>query len=283
MGLYLAGLGNTELTYEKKHEFDLGVDLGFLYNRLNLVFDWYVRNNFDLIGIIRTQGVGGETSKYGNVAEMKSHGVEFTLTSHNIEPKRPGAFGWTTDLTFSYTNTEITKLQSRSQVISLVRGSGFPLEGYPHRAIFSIPFAGLDEHGMPLCIDENGEVSNVGLNFQEFDKLGFLKYEGPVDPTFTGGFGNTFDWKGFHLNVFMTYAFGNKLRLDPTFGASYSDLTSFTKDFKNRWVLPGDELVTTIPAIASRHQVDSNNYLGYAYNADNYSTERIADGGVIRL
>ena len=47
--------------------------------------------------------------------------------------------------------------------------------------------------------------------------------------------------------------------------------------------LPGDEMVTTIPAIASRRQVYSNTYLGYAYNAYNYSTERIADGGFVRL
>ncbi len=284
MGLYLAGLGNSELTYEKKHEFDLGVDLGFLYNRINLVFDWYFRNNFDLIGLIRTQGVGGMTTKYGNVAEMKSHGVEFTLSSRNIEPKSAGGFGWNTDFTFSYAVTEISKLQSRSRVIDLVRGSGFPLEGYPHRAIFSIPYEGLDSHGLPLVTDENGQISNVGVNFQEYEKLGFLKYEGPVDPTITGGFGNNFDFKGFHLMVFMTYAFGNKLRLDPVFSASYSDLTSFTKDFKNRWVLPGDEMIEGVmPAIASRRQVYSNYELSMAYNAYNYSTARVANGGFIRL
>ena len=284
MGLYLSGLGNSELTYEKKHEFDLGVDLGFLYNRINLVFDWYFRNNFDLIGLIRTQGVGGATTKYGNVAEMKSHGVEFTLSSRNIEPRSAGGFAWSTDLTFSYAVTEISKLQSRSRVIDLVRGSGFPLEGYPHRAIFSIPYEGLDSHGLPLVTDENGQISNIGVNFQEYEKLGFLKYEGPVDPTFTGGFGNNFDFKGFHLMVFMTYAFGNKLRLDEVFRSSYSDLTSFTKDFKNRWVLPGDELVDgVVPAIASRRQVYSNYELSMAYNAYNHSTARVADGGFIRL
>ena len=283
MGLYLAGLGNSDLTYEKKHEFDLGFDLGFLYNRINLEFDWYLRNNFDLIGLIRTQGIGGFTQKYGNVAEMKSRGVEFTLTTKNIEAKNRGDFAWSTDFTFSYVKTEISKLQSRSRVIDLVTGNGFPLEGYPHRAIFSIPFAGLDSHGLPLVIDETGAISNVGVNFQEYENLGFLKYEGPVDPPYTGGFGNSFDFKGFHLNVFMTYSFGNKLRLDPVFGAGYSDLTSFTKDFKNRWALPGDEAYTDIPAIASRRQVYSNMYLSMAYNAYNYSTARIAKGDFIRL
>ena len=55
------------------------------------------------------------------------------------------------------------------------------------------------------------------------------------------------------------------------------------KEFKNRWVIPGDENITTIPAIASRRQYYNNNYLSYAYNAYNYSTARVADGGFIRM
>ena len=143
MGISLNALGNSELSYEKKHEFDVGVDLGFYHNRINLVFDWYKRNNFDLIGRIYTEGVGGVSSKYANVAEMASHGVEFTVSTKNIDPADPNDFSWTTDFTFSYTKTKITKLQSKSNVIGLVQGTGFPLEGYPHRAIFSIPFVGL--------------------------------------------------------------------------------------------------------------------------------------------
>lgn len=280
IGLALANLANSELTYEKKHEFDLGVDLGFLNNRLNLNFDWYTRNNYDLIGRVNTTGVGGEIMKYANVASMASHGVEFTLSTKNIETKD---FNWTTDLTFSYAKNKITSLLSRSRVIDLVPGTGFPLEGYPVRAIFSIPFVGLNEEGLPQFINENNEVTITDINFQEYEKLGHLKYEGPVDPTITGGFGNNLSYKGFHLNIFMTYSFGNKLRLDPVFSSSYSDVSSMPKEFKNRWVNPGDELTTTIPVIASRRQYKQYSHLSYAYNAYNYSTERIADGGFIRL
>lgn len=280
LGLDLVDLANSELTYEKKHEFDAGVDLGFLNNRINVVFDWYTRNNFDLIGRIYTPGTGGQVAKYANVATMKSHGVEFTISTKNITNKN---FTWTTDWTFSYAKNKITDLKSRSRVIDLVRGTGFPIEGYPVRAIFSIPFVGLNEEGLPQFINENGEITTSDIYFQEFEKLGHLKYEGPVDPTVTGGFGNNLSWKGFHLNVFLTYSFGNKIRLDPVFAAAYSDLSSMPKEFKNRWVKPGDELVTDIPVIASRRQYKNDKYLSYAYNAYNYSTARIADGGFIRL
>ena len=71
--------------------------------------------------------------------------------------------------------------------------------------------------------------------------------------------------------------------MDPVFKSSYSDLTAMPKEFKNRWVVPGDEAVTDIPVIASRMQNYNDSSLSYAYNAYNYSTARIAKGDFIRL
>lgn len=278
--LVLSQLANSELTYEKKHEFDVGVDLGFLNNRINLVADWYTRNNFDLIGYIHTEGVGGTIGKWANVASMKSHGVELTLSTQNIVTRD---WLWTTDFTFSYNRTKITDLKSRSRVIDLVQSNGFAMQGYPVRSIFSIPFAGLTEDGLPQIVNERGEVTTYDINFQEWENIDFLKYEGPVDPPYTGGFGNNLKWKNFNLNIFFTYAFGNKVRLDPVFSASYSDLSAMPREFMDRWVQSGDEKHTTIPAIASRRQVYNNSQISYGYNAYNYSTERIAKGDFIRL
>ncbi|MDL2223089.1 SusC/RagA family TonB-linked outer membrane protein [Bacteroidales bacterium OttesenSCG-928-M11] len=273
-------LGNKELTYEKKHEFNIGFSTGFLDNRINLEFDYYNRDNYDLIGQVYTQGTGGEIRKYANVADMKSHGVEATISTKNIETKD---FSWTTDLTFSKTKNEITNLKTRANVMSLVSGSGYALEGYPVRAIFSIPFVGLNDEGLPQFINQDGEVTITDINFQEYEKLDFLVYEGPSDPTITGGFGNLFKYKNFRLNAFITYSFGNVVRLDPIFSAVYSDVTASPKEFKNRWVLPGDELRTNIPVIASRRQYYNDNQISRAYNAYNYSTERIAKGDFIRM
>lgn len=55
------------------------------------------------------------------------------------------------------------------------------------------------------------------------------------------------------------------------------------KEFKNRWRNPGDERYTTVPVIASMRQYKNDSNLSYAYNAYNYSTERIAKGDFIRL
>lgn len=279
-GIALSQLGNSDLTYEKKHEFNLGVDLGFLNNRINIITDWYWRDNYDLMGYMNTMGAGGEIRKFANVAAMRSHGIEATLSTKNIQTKD---WSWNTDLTFAYCKTTITELLSQSRVIDLVSGSGFAREGYPHRALFSIPFVGLNDEGIPTIINEDGEITTTDINFQEYDKLDFLKYEGPTEPTTTGGLNNMIRWKNWRLNIFITYSFGNKLRLDPVFSSSYSDMDAMPKEFKNRWVMPGDENLTNVPAIASVRQYYNDTYLSYAYNAYNYSTERVADGGFIRM
>lgn len=69
-------------------------------------------------------------------------------------------------------------------------------------------------------------------HFQERENVDFLIYEGPTDPTITGSFGNIFRYKNFRLNIFLTYSFGNKIRLDPVFSNKYTDLTAMPKEYK---------------------------------------------------
>lgn len=277
--LIISQFANPDLTYEKKHEFNIGFDLGFLNNRLNIIFDWYTRNNYDLIGPRTTNGTKGTITEFANVASMKSHGEELTISSKNIMTKN---FQWNTDFIFSHVDTRVTSLDSRSRIMSMVSGSGFTMEGYPYRALFSWKFAGLSQNGIPQVVNQDGQVVTSDVDFQSFN-LDNLQYEGPTDPTFTGSFANTLTYKNWHLNVFMTYAFGNKVRLDPFFSTSYSDMLAMPKEFRNRWTKAGDENYTTIPAIADLRTLQRDTYLERAYNAYNYSTERIAKGDFIRM
>lgn len=281
-GLFISDLANTDLTYEKKHELNVGFEAGFIDNRINLVFDWYKRNNYDLIGVISTEGVGGEMQKFGNIASMKSDGFEISLSTVNIKAKD---FRWETNFIYSHTRNEVTDLQTVERVIDLVSGNGFAQEGYPVRSIFSIPFEGLNEEGLPTFRDQDGNVSVSGIYFQESDpeKLKFLEYSGSADPTDVGSLGNVFTWKNFKLNVFMTFSFGNVIRMDPVFSNRYDDLSSMPREFADRWMVAGDEEKTDIPVIASIWQNKLDSQLSYAYNAYNYSTARIADGGFIRM
>ena len=281
--IMISELENSDLTYEKKHEFNIGTELGFLKNRINVTFDLFWRNNFDLIGPMATQGVGGQVIRYANTASMKSNGQELSVQTTNIKERD---FSWITNVIFSHVTTEVTSLMSRATTMDLISGeasSGFTKEGYPHRAIFSMPFQGLNGKGIPTFLNENGVLTSTDLNFQNRGDNNYLIYEGPTEPTVTGSFGNELRWKNWRLNVFLTYSFGNYVRLDPVFSAKYNDLTAMTKEYKNRWIQGGDERTTTVPTILSYRDYITDTNLRRAYNAYNYTSMRTAKGDFIRM
>lgn len=279
-GIYIDELENSDITWEKQYELNIGVDLGLFDNRFSLTVDGYQRNGFDLIGRMRSTGIGGKTFKYANYADMKSHGLEFTLNTKNIWNRN---FKWETNWTFSYNVNKITNLFTNPRVIDLLPVEGYPREGRPVRGLYSIPFAGLNSEGMPVLVNEDYEETVGEVNFSEVNKTDFLKYEGPVDPKYIGGFDNTFRFHNFKVGVFFTYQFGSKLRLYPSFRSQYSDLIGMGREFADRWMLPGDEEVTNIPAIATLRDAKTYPYLERAYNAYNYSDVRVARGDFIRL
>ena len=108
--------------------------MGFLDNRINLTVDWYKRDNFDLIGLVMTQGIGGQIQKYGNVATMKSRGIEFSLSTKNIKTKD---FSWTSYFIYSHMKNEVTKFNTSTRAFNLVSGIGFSREGYPVKSLIS--------------------------------------------------------------------------------------------------------------------------------------------------
>ena len=278
-GLQIYDFANPDLTYEKKHELNLGVDLGFLNNRINVQFDWFRRDNYDLIGPRTTNGTKGTITEYANVASMRSHGEELSITTKNIVTPD---FQWNTDFIFSHVKTTVTELENRQRIIDMVTGTGFTMKGYPYRSLFSFDFQGLNEKGLPQVINEEGKKVVSDIYFQSRD-VDYLIYEGPTDPTITGSLGNSFSYKGWHLNIFATYAFGNKVRLDASFHSSYSDLDAMPKEFKNRWTMAGDELRTNVPVIPDVRERQQDTYLSYAFNAYNRSTDRVAKGDFIRM
>lgn len=212
---------------------------------------------------------------------MRSHGEELTISTRNIETKD---FKWSTDFIFSHAKNKVTNLDSQVNIMQMITGTGFTMNGYPVRSLFSIDFKGLNKEGLPIVVNQDGEETSYGgdLYFQSKD-VDYLVYEGPTDPTINGSFGNTFSYKGFKLNVFITYAAGNKVRLDPAFHSSYSDMSAMPKEFINRWTKGGDEQYTNVPVIADYRQKQNGNYLNYLYNAYNYSTARVAKGDFIRM
>jgi len=273
----IESLENSDLTWEKQYEANVGVNAG-LFNKITFTFDYYRRSHFDLISVIKTSGIGGEAYKAVNYADMKSHGLELAAGATVFTR---GPWSWATNFVFSYNKSRITNLKNIPRIIDLVFPDGGALQGYPVRGLFSIDYQGLDPaSGIPVFINQDGtRSSNV---YMQSLNVSHLKYEGPVDPTITGGFSNTFKYKNFSVNLFLTYQGGNKIRLNPAFKSGYSDLDAMPREFRDRWLMPGDEQYTNVPSIPD---IITLNSLGsvYPYNSYNFSTARVADGGFVRL
>jgi TonB-linked SusC/RagA family outer membrane protein len=274
----LANLENADLTWEKLYTTNLGLDAGFFKRRLTMSLDVYRRKSFDLISRIKTSGIGGETPKAANYADMESKGIELLIGSEVIKQKD---WGWKVNATFGYNTTEITNARNNPLIFDLVVAEGGNRQGYPVRSLFSLNYKGLEhKNGKPVFIDQTGKTSS-DVYLQD-DNISNLVYNGPVDPTITGGLSNTFHYKTFSLNIFLTYQAGNRIRLYNAFHARYSDMDAMPKEFNDRWIMPGDEQYTSVPSILDAYNLAQ---LGgaYPYNNYNYSNQRIAKGDFIRL
>ena len=274
----LQNLANSELTWEKSKLLNIGVDFSIFQRRFDIVVDVWKRNSFDLIGSVRTSGIGGESYKVANYADMKSHGIDIGL---GIIPVKVKGFEWKMNITYGLNKTEITNYKSIPNISDLVRSVGGNMVGYPVRSLFSIKYDGLDSQtGIPYFIDESGLRANT-VNLLSTDTQ-HLKYEGTVEPTYVGGFGNNFTWKGLRLNVFFTFQGGNKIRLNPVFKSRYTDLDAMSSVFLDRWMIPGDEKVTNVPSIMDLY-ISSNLGSAYPYSMYNNSDQRVANGDFMRL
>ena len=272
--LEITYLPNENLTWEKQYETNIGIETTFAKRRFNVVVDLYDRKGFDLIGGFYTSGIDGESFKYANHADMRTKGIEVLLKANVIKNEK---FSWTTQLTNSFTKGKITRMINLPNIWNLVGAEGGAKLNYPQRGLFSIDFDKLDEtNGTPVYINQNGSISNdIYLQSIVTD---YLKFEGSVDPTYSGGFHNTFRYKDLNLGVLLTYSTGNKVRLTPRYSISYSDLNAYSYDFINRFLMPYESLAPSIPDTRLTNTLPST-----TYNAYNYSEERVANGGFIRM
>ncbi|MCI0751214.1 MAG: SusC/RagA family TonB-linked outer membrane protein [Flammeovirgaceae bacterium] len=279
--LFIQDLENRNLTWEKLKEFNIGFDFGLMGNRFTGTVDFYTRSSYDLIGILQTSGVGGNAYKTGNYADMKSNGIEFLLNTRNMQL---GDFSWGTSFNIGYSRDRITRLEFNPRLGDAIVQGGAAVLGGPRRGLFSTNFAGLDAQGIPTYYGEEGQIV---YNFDLQDRNNIkevLKYEGPAEPRGAGGLGNIFNYKNFSLNIFLSFKFDYKIRLDDAYSPRYTDFSSLSKSFVNRWVVPGDEAITNIPVILDKRTVEAGNpdFLA-AYDLYNKSTVRVADGDYIRL
>src|SRR5690606_37746072 len=268
-------LANTELTWEKMYKWNLGTDMAFLNGRYTLTVDYYDHKSFDLIGDLRTSSIGGETIKTANYANLTAKGLEVTVGATIV---KNDDWRYHTSLNFGYNQSDIKDLRGNPTINTLSSPNGGPLQGFPQRGLFSVKYVGLNPvNGAPLFVNQDGIVgNNVYMNSPFVNNL---IYDGPIDPTLSGGFNHILSYKNLQLNLLITGSMGNKIRMNPAFFDTYTDLNALSWDFVNRWVLNSDN---EVPSILGKReaQLFSGQYPNSAYN---FSDPRVADGGFIRL
>lgn len=227
---------NQNLRWEKTKNWNFGVDMGVLNNRLTFSIDGYKRVSDDLIGTRALPGESGFDYTSMNWAKLTNQGFEFALSTVNIKSKD---FRWTTDFNLAHNKSKINR-------INVTNSSWLPSgEGHPVGAMFALPTAGLDENGVQMFYKDGEKVSyydffgieytdfwgslvaSSSLDVEQYRKL--FTYVGTSEPKFTGGFINRFYYKGFDLTVSTSFVlkqtvqetpFYNPVEMSP--GVNYS-------------------------------------------------------------
>jgi TonB-linked SusC/RagA family outer membrane protein len=213
-GMKLTGLGNEYITWETTSEWNVGLDLGFLDNRINLTAEYYDRIVSNLLVKEKKLASYNEiTTMAANIGKTRGRGLEITLNTVNIQQTN---LVWTSDLTF-YTYEDRWEERDPDWVPA-------PYESVkdPIRAIFDYRSDGLLQPGESAPAWQKGllpgQVKLKKLD-TESEVLGQGDKEmiGTNEPQFTFGFNNTLRYKSFDLNV---YLYGEVGRLH---GPSYYD------------------------------------------------------------
>ncbi|TXE01853.1 SusC/RagA family TonB-linked outer membrane protein [Algoriphagus aquimarinus] len=267
-----------ELRWERIRIINTGLDVESKSGRIGATLEFYWKEGLDLISDTPLPTSSGLDKFRGNAANTKSHGMDLTLNTVNLQ----GAMGWNTQWLFSTNREVVSKYLLKSSPANILTdgsgGSGLvsPVEGFPLFAIFSYKWAGLDPAtGNPLGYLDNSPSDDF-LSIIRRTTQEDLIYHGSAKPTVFGSIRNTFQYLGFSLSLNISYKLGYYYRRE---SVRYSPLLTGTPghaDYAKRWQNPGDEMLTEIPSLpAARNSNRDNLYI--------YSEALVEKGDHIRL
>ena len=207
-----AGLGhesfsNPDLGWEKQKMLNIGLDFGFLRNRINGSIEFFNKTSDDLLyqfPLPASHGVGNYydqvSSVMMNLTKVQNRGVEFTL---NTTPVQRGDFTWDLNLNFSYSADKILDLAGDDD-ITMSETKKIWKVGYSQYEFYMPTWAGVDSAtGAPLWKDGNGgTTSNYSAAAYEM--------QGRATPWGYGSLTNSLNWKGLSFSFMFYYNLGGK-------------------------------------------------------------------------
>ncbi len=250
IGAKPSGLANPDVKWEESRQADLGLDLGFLGNKVTFTADWYRKKTAGMLLSMPVPSYAGDSAPTGNLGDMVNSGVEFDLNYRgNI-----GDFTYHIGANATYTRNRLTYLGDESTYLScsshkigtLSRGDvGLPFPyfyGWKTDGIFqnaaevnsyvNADGALLQPNAVP------GDVRFVDINgdgvINDDDRTNI----GKGIPDWTFGINLGFEWKGFDFNMLLQGQFGNVSIFNVT---RRTDLyyINLPKTILNRWTGEG--------------------------------------------
>jgi len=223
-----------------------GLEFGFFKGRLQGSIEVFNRVTSDMLFAFNVAPSVGYTSYYDNIGDMKNYGAEFSLTGYAID-KKDMHLSLTVNAT--HVRNKITYLADDVKTLNIDgydgynSGSYFIGQGLPLYTRYLKKFAGVDQTtGESLWYynvkDEEGNIT--GMETTSTYSKGDYYLGGDPIPALYGGFGISFDWKGFDFSANFSYQIGGKA-YDSGYAAlmssPYSGETgvNFHKDLANAW------------------------------------------------
>lgn len=293
-GIVNTAMPNPNLTWETTTQVDVGLDVGFLKDRIMLTFDVFDKKTNNLLFSKPLPNTSGFQSIETNVGAVRFYGFDIELTSRNIETKD---FSWETSFTWGFVKNKVVSLPDNGQPHNRIGGTyvadggsfGGIAEGeslyriYGYKSDFIIDndeqaaAARYDElakgydyrtgkftKGKKLAGDYEWKDRNNDGKITEVDQFEL----GVTVPHSTGGLTNTFTYKNFSLRIYLDWAIGHTL-IDTDFKyhmmSTFSGNTNLAREALSAWKQPGDAANTKWARIAAH---DSNENWNYRRDSD---------------
>ena len=258
-------VGNANLTWELNKPFDVGIDAGFLNNRINLIVDYYNRTTSQLLLNVPLSRTSGFSTILDNVGSMNNKGWEFTVNATPVQ----GAVKWTLSFNTALNKNQIKTLYNGQDILD---GSFVRREGLDYQTFYLREWAGVDPaNGDPLWYKntKNADGTFDRTTTNNYNEAQRVTYKSAT-PKIFGGLGTTVSYKGITLDGQLNYNFGNYVQ---DTWASYYLGDGFNAAFNkvqrqmNRWQKPGD--ITDIPKYVNGGNKNSyQSSTRYLYNGD---------------
>ena len=239
MGYRPANIPNTSIRWESQSQFNVGLDLSFLENRIALVVDAYYKKSDDMLmsmqlpSYMGTQGNGSSAlaAPKGNYGSIENKGLEIALNTTPVEIRD---FSWDSNFQISFnrnkllslTDTENASLVGYGQwndvvCVSEIGKSLYNFYGYKVAGVYK-DLDDIENSAKPKKYPKDGVYSRgntvwVGdIKYEDINGDGVINENdrtviGSPLPKFTFGWTNTFRYKNFDLSIFLNGSYGNKV------------------------------------------------------------------------